>query len=63
MEGKLGKANLKRWVLRIFLNDDNVGAFLMWFGTEFHREGVVTENMPSSQVWRLVLEIHRKLLE
>lgn len=44
---KLGKDSLKRRVLRAFLNDDSVGAFLM----------------PSHQVWHVVLGVGRRLPE
>ena len=57
----MGKARLKRWVLRAFLNDDSVGAFYIWCGNEFHREGAATGNALSPQVRHLVLGICRRL--
>ena len=46
---KLGKASLKRWVLSFVFNHSSVGAFLMWGGNEFHREGPATGNALSPQ--------------
>ena len=36
---KVGKLELKRWVLRCFLKDATEGLFLIWKGKEFQKAG------------------------
>ena len=46
----MGKASLKRWVLREALNTARVGAVLMCCGSGFQRVGADTEKALSPQV-------------
>ena len=46
----MGKASLKRWVLREDLNTERVGASLMCSGSGFQRVGAATEKALSPQV-------------
>ena len=59
----MGKASVKRYVLRADLKEERVGETLMWEGSEFQRVGAATEKARSPQVRRSVRGTCSRLAE
>ena len=59
----MGKASVKRCVLRADLKEERVGETLMWEGSEFQRVGAATEKARSPQVRHSVRGTFSRLAE